>query len=96
MARHKLERQGSATSSRSLKRFPPGMTYEEITSSRKPLTVTNGQDVTQKKIDLNDDSPTESLEPIQEKDIKATGNDPYEKFDYKMGETIFLTSFCFH
>lgn len=90
MARHKLERQCSAASSRSLKRYPPGMTYEEITSSRKS-SVTKIPEPAKKNEENeaeNEESLTESLEPLQEKDIKATGSDPYEKFNYKMGTTL--------
>ncbi|XP_024937463.1 uncharacterized protein KIAA0513 isoform X2 [Cephus cinctus] len=81
MARHKLERQGSANSSRSLKKYPPGMTYEEIGSSR---SVPAKKDVKIEDDNSTDDKESqESIEPLEEKDIKATGPDPYEKLNYK-------------
>lgn len=60
------------------------MTYEEITSSRSNTTR-------KEEVNLDDEiSPDrdsiESIEPLQEKDIKATGPDPYEKLNYKSGE----------
>ncbi|XP_046737642.1 uncharacterized protein KIAA0513 isoform X4 [Diprion similis] len=92
MARHKLERQGSATSSRSLKRYPPGMTYEEITSSRNSsgariIEVAKKREDNDQPQEAEESSP-ESVGPLQEKDIKATGTDPYEKFHYKMAGTM--------
>ncbi|XP_043271788.1 uncharacterized protein KIAA0513 isoform X2 [Venturia canescens] len=80
MARHKLERQSSATYSRSRK-YPPGMTYEEIASSRSNSIRTAELNV-ENEISPDRDS-IESIEPLQEKDIKATGPDPYEKLNYK-------------
>ncbi|XP_048507457.1 uncharacterized protein KIAA0513 isoform X2 [Athalia rosae] len=105
MARHKLERQCSANSSRSLKRYPPGMTYEEITSSRKSLSnpIVRTTEFKNTKIIRGEDemidnaqelSPPESLlGPLQEKDIKATGVDPYEKFNYKIARPTFRDIF---
>lgn len=79
MTKNKLERQDS-NFSRSYRKYPPGMTYEEIASSRTPIIS--------KKINVDnaispDRYSIESVEPLQEKDIKATGSDPYEKLDYK-------------
>ncbi|XP_071578214.1 uncharacterized protein KIAA0513-like isoform X1 [Temnothorax nylanderi] len=79
MARHKLERQGSANLSRTRK-YPPGMTYEEIASSRS--VSSKKQENRAEQDDISPDSQ-ESIEPIQEQDIKATGPDPYEKLNYK-------------
>ncbi|XP_017886532.1 uncharacterized protein KIAA0513 isoform X2 [Ceratina calcarata] len=81
MARHKLERQGSANMSRCTRKYPPGMTYEEIASSRSAGIRKQEQKVEE------DNSPDrdsqESIEPLQERDIKATGPDPFEKLNYK-------------
>ncbi|XP_077277563.1 uncharacterized protein KIAA0513-like isoform X3 [Temnothorax americanus] len=79
MARHKLERQESANLSRTRK-YPPGMTYEEIASSRS--VSSKKQENRAEQDDISPDSQ-ESIEPIQEQDIKATGPDPYEKLNYK-------------
>ncbi|XP_043675503.1 uncharacterized protein KIAA0513 isoform X1 [Vespula pensylvanica] len=83
MARHKLERQGSASLSRISRKYPRGMTYEEIASSRS----TSRKRREEKSNEYEDNSPDrdsqESIEPLQEKDIKATGPDPYEKLNYK-------------
>lgn len=60
------------------------MTYEEIASSRSNSlrkSETNVEDETSP-----DRDSIESIEPLQEKDIKATGPDPYEKLNYKAGE----------
>lgn len=86
MARHKLERQGSASLSRISRKYPRGMTYEEIASSRS----TSRKRREEKSNEYEDNSPDrdsqESIEPLQEKDIKATGPDPYEKLNYKAGK----------
>ncbi|XP_011868320.1 PREDICTED: uncharacterized protein KIAA0513 isoform X1 [Vollenhovia emeryi] len=80
IARHKLERQGSANFSRTRK-YPPGMTYEEIASSR---SSSKKQESRTEQDDVSPDRDSqESIEPIQEQDIKATGPDPYEKLNYK-------------
>ncbi|XP_015183313.1 PREDICTED: uncharacterized protein KIAA0513 isoform X1 [Polistes dominula] len=83
MARHKLERQGSASMSRISRKYPRGMTYEEIASSRS----SSHKRQEAKSNEYEDNSPDrdsqESIEPLQEKDIKATGPDPYEKLNYK-------------
>ncbi|KAG5343522.1 MAL1 Maltase, partial [Acromyrmex charruanus] len=81
IARHKLERQGSANLSRTRK-YPPGMTYEEIASSRSISSKKQENHIEQDDISPDRDSQ-ESIEPIQEQDIKATGPDPYEKLNYK-------------
>ncbi|KAG5309991.1 MAL2 Maltase, partial [Acromyrmex insinuator] len=81
IARHKLERQGSANLSRTRK-YPPGMTYEEIASSRSISSKKQENRIEQDDISPDRDSQ-ESIEPIQEQDIKATGPDPYEKLNYK-------------
>lgn len=89
MTRHKLERQGSASTTRTQRKYPPGMTYEEIASSR---TASVRKEEVVKKDDQtrsSDRESPESIEPIQEKDIKATGPDPYEKLNYKTGKYIF-------
>lgn len=84
IARHKLERQGSTNTSRCMRKYPPGMTYEEIASSRSA-----GIKRQESKIE-EDDSPDrdsqESIEPLQEKDLKATGPDPFDKLNYRTGE----------
>lgn len=84
IARHKLERQGSTNTSRCMRKYPPGMTYEEIASSRSA-----GIKKQESKIE-EDDSPDrdsqESIEPLQEKDLKATGPDPFDKLNYRTGE----------
>lgn len=87
MARHKLERQVSSNLSRTRK-CPPGMTYEEIASSR---SVSNKKQESRTEEEVNQDiSPDrdsqESIEPLQEQDIKATGPDPYEKLNYRAGD----------
>lgn len=84
IARHKLERQGSANLSRARK-YPPGMTYEEIASSRSVSSKKQENRTEQDDISPDRDSQ-ESIEPIQEQDIKATGPDPYEKLNYKAGD----------
>ena len=84
IARHKLERQGSANLSRTRK-YPPGMTYEEIASSRSVSSKKQENRIEQDDISPDRDSQ-ESIEPIQEQDIKATGPDPYEKLNYKAGD----------
>ncbi|KAL0120272.1 hypothetical protein PUN28_008139 [Cardiocondyla obscurior] len=81
MARHKLERQESANISRGRK-YPPGMTYEEIASSRSVSSRKQESRAEQEDISPDRDSQS-SIEPIQEQDIKATGPDPYEKLNYK-------------
>jgi len=83
IARHKLERQGSVNLSRTRK-YPPGMTYEEIASSRSLSSKKQESRIEQ---DASPDRDSqESIEPIQEQDIKATGPDPYEKLNYKAGD----------
>lgn len=84
MARHKLERQGSADMSRCMRKYPPGMTYEEIASSRS--AATKKQESKYEEDNSPDRDSQESIEPLQEKDIKATGPDPFEKLNYKAGE----------
>ena len=81
MARHKLERQGSADMSRCMRKYPPGMTYEEIASSRS--AATKKQENKYEEDNSPDRDSQESIEPLQEKDIKATGPDPFEKLNYK-------------
>ncbi|XP_015432648.1 PREDICTED: uncharacterized protein KIAA0513 isoform X2 [Dufourea novaeangliae] len=81
MARHKLERQGSANVSRCMRKYPPGMTYEEIASSRS--AVTKKQENKIEEDNSPDRDSQESIEPLQEKDIKATGPDPFDKLNYK-------------
>ncbi|XP_043474138.1 uncharacterized protein KIAA0513 isoform X4 [Leptopilina heterotoma] len=94
LSRHKLERQSSANTIRTQRKYPPGMTYEEIASSR---TASVRKEEVVKKDDQtrssDRDSP-ESIEPIQEKDIKATGPDPYEKLNYKTGSSGSLQSWA--
>lgn len=85
MARHKLERQGSANLSRCARKYPPGMTYEEIASSRSASSKKHENRTEQDDISPDRDSQ-ESIEPLQEQDIKATGPDPYEKLNYKAGD----------
>ena len=87
MTRHKLERQVSANTSRSLKKYPPGMTYEEIASSRSAPIKNEELSKGEEQIQSPDRESSESIEPIQEKDIKATGPDPYDKLNYKTGKT---------
>ncbi|XP_011153386.1 uncharacterized protein KIAA0513 isoform X1 [Harpegnathos saltator] len=82
IARHKLERQGSANLSRCTRKYPPGMTYEEIASSRSASSKKQESRTEQDDISPDRDSQ-ESIEPLQEQDIKATGPDPYEKLNYK-------------
>ncbi|XP_063985464.1 uncharacterized protein KIAA0513 isoform X1 [Diachasmimorpha longicaudata] len=81
MARHKLQRQMCPEYSRNNRKFPPGMTYEEIASSRAPIV--HKPDVKTDEEISPDRSSVESIEPLQEKDIKATGPDPFEKLNYK-------------
>jgi len=84
IARHKLERQGSANLSRTRK-YPAGMTYEEIASSRS--VSSKKQEGRTEQDDISPDrNSQESIEPLQEQDIKATGPDPYEKLNYKAGD----------
>lgn len=83
IARHKLERQGNANLSRTRK-YPPGMTYEEIASSRSASSKKQ-ESRTEQDISPDRDSQ-ESIEPLQEQDIKASGPDPYEKLNYKAGD----------
>ncbi|XP_076664272.1 uncharacterized protein KIAA0513-like isoform X4 [Andrena cerasifolii] len=85
MARHKLERQGSADMSRCMRKYPPGMTYEEIASSRS--AATKKQENKYEEDNSPDRDSQESIEPLQEKDIKATGPDPFEKLNYKAGSS---------
>lgn len=99
MARHKLERQGNASLSRNSRKYPRGMTYEEIASSRS----TSRKRQEDKTNEYEDNSPDrdsqESIEPLQEKDIKATGPDPYEKLNYKSGKWTYqryLTSYIYY
>ena len=86
MTRHKLERQGSASTSRTLRKYPPGMTYEEIASSRTVPTKKEEALKNDEQIRTPDRDSSECIEPIQEKDIKATGPDPYDKLNYKTGK----------
>lgn len=83
MARHKLERQASANTARTLRKYPPGMTYEEIASSRSASVKKEELGKKDDQTRSSDRDSPESIEPIQEKDIKATGPDPYEKLNYK-------------
>ncbi|CAK9825381.1 Uncharacterized protein KIAA0513 [Anthophora retusa] len=86
IARHKLERQGSvsANMSRCTRKYPPGMTYEEIASSRSAGTRRQENKVDKVEEDKSPDRESiESIEPLQERDIKATGPDPFEKLNYK-------------
>ncbi|KAH0568472.1 uncharacterized protein KIAA0513 isoform X1 [Cotesia glomerata] len=79
MTRHKLEREACT---RSRRKYPAGMTYEEIASSRTSVENKNPVQVEQ---DISPDRDSiESIEPLQEKDIRATGPDPYDKLDYKI------------
>lgn len=91
MARHKLERQASANTARTLRKYPPGMTYEEIASSRSASVKKEELGKKDDQTRSSDRDSPESIEPIQEKDIKATGPDPYEKLNYKTGK---LSSEC--
>lgn len=84
IARHKLERQVSTNLSRTRK-YPPGMTYEEIASSRSVSSKKQENRTEQEDVSPDRDSQ-ESIEPLQEKDIKATGPDPYEKLNYRAGD----------
>lgn len=86
IARHKLERQGSANLSRCMRKYPPGMTYEEIASSRSTSSKKQESRTEQDDIISPDQDSQESIEPLQEQDIKATGPDPYEKLNYKAGD----------
>ncbi|CAG5107336.1 Similar to Kiaa0513: Uncharacterized protein KIAA0513 (Mus musculus) [Cotesia congregata] len=79
MTRHKLEREACT---RSRRKYPAGMTYEEIASSRTSVVNKNPVQVEQ---DISPDRDSiESIEPLEEKDIRATGPDPYDKLDYKI------------
>lgn len=84
IARHKLERQASTNLSRARK-YPPGMTYEEIASSRSISSKKQENRTEQEDVSPDRDSQ-ESIEPLQEQDIKATGPDPYEKLNYRAGD----------
>lgn len=84
IARHKLERQTSTNLSRARK-YPPGMTYEEIASSRSVSSKKQENRTEQEDVSPDRDSQ-ESIEPLQEKDIKATGPDPYDKLNYRAGD----------
>ncbi|XP_012271439.1 uncharacterized protein KIAA0513 [Orussus abietinus] len=79
IARCKIERQANnAKLTRALKNYP-GMSYEEITSSRS-----TPKKEPRKEEEVSDQDSPESIEPLQEKDIKATGPDPYEKLNFKI------------
>lgn len=62
------------------------MTYEEIASSRSAGTKKQEHKVEE------DNSPDrdseESIEPLEERDIKATGPDPFDKLNYRGGEQL--------
>lgn len=84
----KLECQNRASHSK-VKNYPQGMTYDEIASSR----TTDSRKDQAEKIEEADNNSTDtdsqaSIEPIDEKDIKATGQDPYDKLNYKTGEVV--------
>ncbi|XP_076748589.1 uncharacterized protein KIAA0513-like isoform X1 [Xylocopa sonorina] len=81
IARHKLERQGIINMSRCMRKYPPGMTYEEIASSR--TAGTRRQEHKVEEDNSPDRDSQESIEPLQERDIKTTGPDPFEKLNYK-------------
>ncbi|XP_078052431.1 uncharacterized protein KIAA0513-like isoform X1 [Augochlora pura] len=81
MARHKLERQGSTNMSRCSRKYPPGLTYEEIASSRS--ATNKKQDNKIEEDNSPDRDSQESIAPLEEKDIKATGPDPFEKLNYR-------------
>ncbi|KAK2587029.1 hypothetical protein KPH14_010989 [Odynerus spinipes] len=83
MARHKLEQQGNASLSRVSRKYPRGMTYEEIASSRSASRRRQETRSNEYEDNSPDRDSQESIEPLQEKDIKATGPDPYEKLNYK-------------
>lgn len=80
-----MDRQECANLSRYKKKYPSGMTYEEITSSRSASNKKEDNRTEQDDTSPDRDSQ-ESIEPLQEKDIKATGPDPYEKLNYKAGK----------
>ncbi|XP_051155488.1 uncharacterized protein KIAA0513 isoform X3 [Leptopilina boulardi] len=94
MSRHKVERQGSANTTRTLRKYPPGMTYEEIASSRSASVKKEELGKKDDQTRSSDRDSPESIEPIQEKDIKATGPDPYEKLNYKTGSSGSLQSWA--
>lgn len=91
MARHKLERESCANFTRSQRKYPPGMTYEEIASSREPV-ISKDKAKGNEVISPDRDS-LESIEPLEEKDIRATGPDPYDKLNYKTGRQINIFNF---
>lgn len=80
-----MERQGSVNLSHCTRKHFAGMTYEEIASSRSASNKKQECRTEQDDISPDQDSQ-ESMEPLQEQDIKATGPDPYEKLNYKTGE----------
>lgn len=61
------------------------MTYEEIASSRSASSKKQENRTEQEDVSPDRDSQ-ESIEPLQEQDIKATGPDPYEKLNYRAGD----------
>ncbi|XP_033226164.1 uncharacterized protein KIAA0513 isoform X2 [Belonocnema kinseyi] len=63
-----------------LPKFGNGMSYEDYEAMARHKT--ERRIVKNEPIRTPDISP-ESIEPIQEKDIKATGPDPYDKLNYK-------------
>ncbi|XP_076231114.1 uncharacterized protein KIAA0513-like isoform X2 [Calliopsis andreniformis] len=82
IARHKLEQQ-----CRCMRKYPRGMTYEEIESSTTAANKKKEIKIEEDNDNDNDNSPDrdsqESIEPLQEEDIKATGPDPFDKLNYK-------------
>ncbi|XP_034941146.1 uncharacterized protein KIAA0513 isoform X2 [Chelonus insularis] len=85
MTRHKLEKDNYANASRSRKKYPPGMSYEEISSSRSLIESEKKEiQINEEIVNSPDRDSIESIEPLQEKDIRATGPDPYEKLNYKI------------
>lgn len=65
------------------------MTYEEIASST--TAANKKQEIKIEEDNSPDRDSQESIEPLQEKDLKATGPDPFDKLNYKTGKQ-YMTS----
>lgn len=86
MIRRKLEQQEMARCSRISRKYP-GMSYEEIASSRSASLKRTEPTKTAEEVTSPDGKESvESVEPLKENDLKATGPDPFDKLNSKVGE----------
>ncbi|OXU17382.1 hypothetical protein TSAR_009931 [Trichomalopsis sarcophagae] len=83
MIRRKFEQQEMARCSRISRKYP-GMSYEEIASSRSASVKRSEPKKIEEVTSPADKESVDSAEPLQEKDVKASGADPFDKLDSKV------------